>query len=153
MKLIKISGSVLVNQNLKTVFDFFANPQNDPTWRSEINQSTINGTLRLGVTILEYSFLSKKVPNNLIEFRCVQLESNKIAVFETLDNARFYLRSERKVVGVSSHITAINYVLSFDKELVRFALGFCLPQFIISMKAKSDMKKYLRQLKANLESQ
>ncbi len=151
-KLIKTTGTILVNKNVVSVFDFFANPGNDKLWRAEINQSTLDSTLQLGVTVSEYSYLSKKASNNLVELKCVQFDKNKIAIFETPANAPFYLKSQREVKAVSDNTTEIAYTLDFDNEIVNFALGFSLPKFIISIKAKSDMKKYLRQLKTKLEA-
>ena len=150
--LIKITGTILVNKNVETVFDFFANPSKDKLWRTEINQSQLEGILQLDVIVAEYSYLSKKASNNLVELKCVKFDKNKIAVFETLDSAKFYIISERQVRSVSSNTTEVVYSLSFDKSIVKFALGFSLPKFIISLKAKSDMKKYLRQLKIKLEN-
>lgn len=69
--LIKTTGAILVNKNAKHVFDFFANPVNDNLWRGEINQSTLNRPLQMGVTISDYSYLSKKASRNLIELKCM----------------------------------------------------------------------------------
>ena len=151
-KLIKTTGTILVNKKAERAFDFFANPSNDNLWRTEINKSTLDGTLQLGVTISEYSHLSKKVPNNLIELKCVQFDKNKLAIFETHDNAQFHIRSQRQVKSISDNTTEIIYTLEFDIGLVKYALGFALPKFIISLKADSDIKKYLRQLKTKLDN-
>lgn len=151
-KLIKTTGAILVNKKVDTVFDFFTNPSNDKLWRTEINQSTLDGTMQLGVRISEYSYLSKKAPNNLIELKCVQYDKNELAIFETLDNAKFYIRSQRQVKAISDNKTEIIYTLEFDIDLVKFALGFVLPKFIISFKAGRDLKKYLRQLKTQLDN-
>ena len=152
-KLIKTNGIILVNRSVDWVFNFFANPSNDKLWRKEINQSILDGTLQLGVLVSEYSYLSKKVSNNLLELKCVQFDKNKIAVFETNENAQFYLRSERQLYAIADNKTEIKYTLAFDINLVKFALGFSLPKFIVSFKANSDMKKYLRQLKTKLENE
>jgi hypothetical protein len=151
-KLIKTSATIIVNKKVESVFDFFANPSNDHLWRTEINKSTLNGTLQVGVTVSEYSYLSKKVPNNLVELTCVELVKNKLAIFETHHNAQFYIRSQRQVKAISEHLTEVIYTLDFDIGLVKYALGFALPKFIVSFKADSDIKKYLRQLKAKLEN-
>ncbi|TAF31957.1 MAG: hypothetical protein EAZ67_11255 [Cytophagales bacterium] len=151
-KLIKTTGKILVNQKAENVFDFFANPSNDNLWRTEINKSTLNGLLQLGVTISEYSYLSKKAPNNLIELRCIHFDKNKLAIFETPNNAKFYIKSQRQVNAISDNTTEIIYTLDFDINLVKYALGFALPKFIISLKADSDLKKYVRQLKTKLEN-
>lgn len=150
--IIKVTGTVLVNKNLERVFGFFANPVNDNLWRTEINESKLNENLQLGTTVFEYSYLSKKAPNNLIQLTCVQYDKNNVAVFETSDNAPFYLKSHRQVKPISGNRTEVIYTLDFDLDIVKFALGFSLPKFVVSFKAKSDMKKYLRQLKTRLEN-
>jgi hypothetical protein len=150
--LINASGKILINKNIDNVFAFFANPTNDHLWRTEINESKLDGTLQSGVTVSEYSYLSKRASNNLLEMKCVQFDKNSIAIFETSNNAKFYLKSQRVAKAVSGDATELTYRLDFDKSIVKFALGFSLPKFIISLKAGSDMKKYLRQLKDHLES-
>ncbi|TAH28418.1 MAG: hypothetical protein EAZ06_10100 [Cytophagales bacterium] len=150
-KIIKISGTILVNNKPEKVFDFFANPSNDNLWRTEINQSILNGDLELGVKISEYSYLSKKIPNNLIELNCIDFDKNKLAIFETQSNSEFYIKSQRKVSTISDNKTEVIYTLDFDINLVKYALGFALPKFIVSLKANSDLKKYLKQLKTKLE--
>jgi len=150
--IIKTCGTILINKKVESVFDFFANPSNDNLWRKEINKSTIHGTLQSGVTISEYSYLSKNAPNNLIELICVQYDKYKVAVFETRDNGQFYLKSQRQTKAITVNTTEIKYNIDFDIDIVKFALGFALPKFIVSYKAKSDIKKYLIQLKKQLES-
>ncbi len=151
-KLIKAAGKIQVNKNVKTVFDFFANPGNDSLWRTEINNSILDGPLKKGVSVSEYSNLSRKASNNLLELKCVKFEENSIVVFETGNGTRFYLKSQRMVTAISEDTTEITYKLDFDKSIVRFAIGFSLPGFIISFKAGNDMKKYLRRLKRYLEN-
>ncbi len=151
-KLIKTTGSILINKKVESVFDFFANPSNDNLWRTEINKSTLGGALQLGVTISEYAYLSKKVPDNLTELKCVLFEKNKLAIFETPETAQFYMKSQRQVKAISDNTTEIVYTLDFDIDLVKYALGFALPKIIVSLKADSDLKKYLRLLKTKLEN-
>jgi hypothetical protein len=151
-RLIRTAGTILVNKDIDSAFDFFANPGNDNLWRKEINKSILNGTLQSGTTVSEYSYLSKKASNNLIELKCIQYDKNNVAIFKTADNAQFHLRSQRQVKAISANQTELIYTLDFDFDLVKFVLGFSLPKFIVSYKANSDMKKYLRQLKAKLEN-
>jgi len=77
-------------------------------------------------------------------------DKNNIAIFETSNHSKFYLKSERQVKAVSANRTEFIYTIDFDMNIVKFALGFGFPKFIISMKANSNMKKYLRQLKNHL---
>jgi hypothetical protein len=150
--LIKNHGSIIINKNVQTVFTFFANPSNDNLWRSEINKSTLDGPLQVGVTINEYSYMSKKVPNNLIELKCVQFDIDNLAIFQTPDNAVFYLRSKRQVKAISDNVTEVIYAIEFDINIVKYALGFALPKFLVSLKAAYDLKKYLVRLKTTLEN-
>jgi hypothetical protein len=151
-KLVRTIGTIVVNKSVEQVFDIFANPSNDNLWRTEVKKSILNGDLQVGAKISEYSYLSKKASDNLLELQCVQYDKNKFAVFETFDNAQFYLKSERSVKAVSHNTTEITYTLTFDLAIVKYALGFALPKFIVSFKTDRDMKKYLVQLRANLDN-
>lgn len=149
---IRVTGTVVINKKPDDVFNFFADPGNDNLWRTEINKSTLDGPLHLGVKVSEYSYLSKKAANNLLVLQCTRFEKNQLVVFETPDNSPFYQKSQREVRVVSDHTTEVIYTLDFDMNIVKYALGFALPKFIVSFKAKSDMKKYLRQLKEEVEN-
>lgn len=151
-QIISITGTTTTNKNVQKVFEFFANPSNDPLWRTEINQSIVHGPLQAGVKVSEYSKLSRKASNNLIELKCVQWEKNNIAVFETEHDAPFYLKSHRQVRAISASVTEIIYKLDFDLSIVKYAIGFSLPRFLVSMKANRDMKKYLYRLDQILEN-
>jgi hypothetical protein len=150
-ELIKASGRILVNRNLEPAFDFFANPANDPLWRKEINRSILLGTLERGARVEAFSYLSKRAPNHLQELVCVAFQDKSLAVFETPDNAPFYLRSEREVRKIDDTTTELLYSIQFSLNIVSFALGFALPKFIVSIKTNSDLRKYLKQLKVHLE--
>jgi len=130
---------------------FFFNPENDFLWREEINRSIIKGALALGVIVSEYSHLSKRQPDFKQELTCVQFEAPRKIVFETSGKASFFLRSEREAIAINENETTLIYDLKFDSGIVKFALGFALPEFLIKIKAKSDQKQYLRNLKKILE--
>ena len=149
--ILSIQACITINKNITPVFSFYANPSNDKLWRSEINESILNGNLQKGVEVAEYSMLSKKASNNLMELVCTEYQENKLAIFETKPNAPFYLRSERRVKLISDQETEVWYKLDFDTNIVKHALGFGLPKFIIKWKAKSDLQKYLKQLKSYLK--
>ncbi len=148
---ITISGSVIINNQIDKVFEFFGNPINDWQWRKEVRLTKLNKKLEPGVVVAEYSYLSPKIPENLIELVCVSYEPNLVAIFETLNNSRFYEKSQRLVTAVSKQKTKIIYTLEFDTSIVKYALGFSLPYFLISLKANYDMKKYLKNLKVLLD--
>jgi hypothetical protein len=67
-------------------------------------------------------------------------------VFETTDANLFYLKSSRAVTTISPTATRISYQLEFDSKIVKAAIGFRLPKWLIAYKANSDLKKYLYNL-------
>lgn len=148
---VSATGKILIAKEVQTVFDFFANPANDSLWRKEINRSIIQGRLETGVAVLEYSHLSKRAPNHLLELKCTAYDKNKLAVFETETHASFKLISKREVNVVTKGVTEVVYTLDFDPGIVKMALGFGLPEFIVRWKAGKDMKTYLKELKKKLE--
>lgn len=149
--LISINGSLKIRKQATEVFRYFANPENDINWRTEIKQSQLLGPLQVGATVEEYSYLSKQAPNNLITLNCIEYKKDQKILFETPSNSKFYLKSERNVRVIGEHETEIHYYLTFDKEIVKFALGYSLPKWLIQWKAQKDMSKYLKQLKNVLE--
>jgi len=150
--MIKITAEIVVRKAIHETFAFLANPGNDHLWRQEINESIVSGPIQLGVTVTEYSKLSVRKPNNKIVLTCIEFRENERVVFQSVENERFYVRSTREVQKKAAHETNVVYTLEFDPSIVKFALGFGLPAFLISFKAKGDMKKYLFKLKSILES-
>lgn len=150
--MIRSSGSILIHRNVEAVFRFFADPTNDPQWRTEVTHTTRKGDPGEGTTVHEHSYLSKKAPDVVVELRCVRFEENERVIFETPDGAPFYRRSERRVIVRSDGNTEVVYTLEFDTAIVKHALGFALPRFIVAQKAGHDLKRYLKRLKAMLES-
>lgn len=150
--MIKIKAEIVIKRAVQETFAFFANPGNDPLWRQEINEARVSGPIQAGVTVTEYSKLSSKKPNNKIVLTCIEFQENERVVFQSVDNERFYVRSTREVQKKAARETLVLYTIEFDPSIVKFALGFGLPAFLISFKAKGDMKKYLSKLKTLLES-
>jgi len=150
-QIIAVSGSIIINRDASSVFRFFADPANDHLWRSEISRVIVHGKLQRGVKTSEYSRLSPSLPDHLLRFECVKFKQVSAAVFETIPGSQFYQRSEREVLPLSAMRTKVIYSLDFDRSIVKFALGFPLPVFIIKWKAQRDARKYLEQLRRELE--
>lgn len=148
---INVEGSIIIKKDLKTVFDFIANLENDKKWRKEINSTTMTGKPGINVLAKEDSFLSKRTPNHILNLVCTVYDEHKKVVYETLPDSAFYLNSDRQVLLITAQETQVVYNLTFDKSIVKQALGFSLPTFIVKSVAKADMKKYLTQLKTVIE--
>ena len=146
-----IEEKIIIRRSASEVFDFFAKPENDAMWRAEVNRSLPGGEISLGVKLSEYSHLSKRQPDFRQDLTCVLFEPQRRIVFETPKDARFFLRSDRQVSVIGQNETVLIYNLSFDSGIVKHALGFALPGFLVRMKAKADQKKYLLKLKKILE--
>ncbi|MBS1732658.1 MAG: hypothetical protein JST02_05125 [Bacteroidetes bacterium] len=151
LMLIKANKEIIVHNSLEKIFDFYSNPANDYLWRKEINQTELKGDLHLGTHAYEYSKLSTKKANNLVVLEFTEFKRNETVTLQSIKDSRFYLKSVRTVQYISENRTRLIYEIEFDSSIVKYALGFNLPKFIIAMKTNFDMKKYLSKLKSILE--
>jgi len=71
----------------------------------------------------------------VLQLICIEFESDKTFVYQTTSDSKFYLKSTRKVQAISSTETMFLYEISFDKTIVKHALGISLPIFLIRMLA------------------
>lgn len=143
---IMVAGTIVLNKPAKVVFDYIADLRNDHTWRTEIIRTEVADTMSLHTVATEHSYLSKKIPDHVYELRCTVYEPDNKVVFETTDANRFYLKSSRTLTATSPTATHISYQLEFDSKIVKAAIGFQLPKWLITYKANSDLKKYLKNL-------
>ncbi len=148
---IKATGSISILKDIKTVFDFISNLEKDKLWRKEINNTTMTSKPQINAQAEENSFLSKRKPNHILNLICTQYIENNQVVYQTLPDSNFFLKSSRQAEYISQYETRVIYTIEFDKDIVKQAFGFSLPVFIINMAAKSDMKKYLAELKSVME--
>ncbi len=148
---ILVTGFINISADHKTVFDYIANLSNDKFWRKEINSTTMNTKPQMNALATENSYLSKRVPDNMLHLICTEFVENKKVVYQTLPDSKFFLKSLRMVESVSENETKVTYTIAFDKCIVKHGLGFSLPTLIVELVAKHDMKKYLAALKALLE--
>ena len=149
---IKVQGKISINKSASVVFAFIADLENDKLWRKEINDTKMDGPAQLGVRARESSFLSNRVPANILELKCSHFILNESITYNTLPSSPFYLQSIRIVEAINDSQTKFIYEISFDKSIVKYGLGFNLPSFLIYLVAQKDMKKYLFKLKEILEN-
>jgi hypothetical protein len=128
---IQTKGQIIINKNASTVFAFIANLTNDALWRKEINETKMNGSAQLGAIAHESSFLSKRVPANILELVCSEFNFNESITYTTLPSSPFYLQSIRKVEVINEESCLLIYEITFDKSIVKHGLGFGLPGFLI----------------------
>jgi hypothetical protein len=143
----KIASSCVLPIASQLAFAYLSNLENDYLWRREINHTTLLGPPGLGVEAHEYSNLSKRMNNHLLVLICVEWSESEKVVFETKPDSPFYLKSIRRIEAIANNQSRFHYTIEFDNNLVKHALGFALPRFLIRFGASQDMKKYLNKLK------
>ena len=148
---IDITDMITIYKDSKTVFDYISNLENDKFWRKEINSTTMSTKPQLNALAVESSFLSKRVPGNILNLICTEFSENKKIVYQTLPDSKFFIKSIREVEAISQNESRVIYSITFDKSIAKHGLGFSLPSFIIKWAANNDMKKYLAKLKTILE--
>lgn len=152
MKIIHTKGSIVINRDLQTVFNYLSDYRNDPKWRKEINQTRLSTEIiDLGTMLTEDSFLSKRNPHYISYLKCTEFIPNKTVSCETTPDAKFWAKSSRTVETIDNNNTKVSYELEFDPAIVKFGIGFQLPHFLLNYYTKSVMKDYLAVLKKNLE--
>ena len=149
---ILVTGFISISADHRTVFDYISNLSNDKFWRKEINSTTMNSKPQINALAAENSYLSKRVPDNMLLLVCSEFVENKKVVYQTLPDSKFFLKSLRMVESVSENETKVTYTIAFDQRIVIHGLGFSLPTLLVQLVAKHDMKKYLAALKTLLEN-
>lgn len=152
MKKVDITSGIQISKDIDTVFEYLADYSKEPQWRSEVKYVSMStDVVRKGTLVKEDTFLSKKVPSHISMLKCTDYEKNKHAIFETNDENTFYQKKMRYVEAAGSNKTKVTYRLQFDVAIVKYGLGYALPEFIVQLYTKMLMKKYLKVLKIILE--
>lgn len=148
---VQVKGSIILKAKIDKTYHFLSNLENDRLWRKEINITTMNGPVALGVRAIESTYFSRRNPEHILQLECTHIEPNKEIRYTTVTESAYFLQSIRKVKSLSETHTQFDYEVSFDKSLVKAGIGFSLPRFIIQLGAERDMKNYLKKLKKVLE--
>ncbi len=153
MSIIALSGTIVINKDQETVFSFLSDYRNDPKWRKEINQTTINTPqIQVGSLLTEDSFLSRKNPHYLSHLICSELLPHSRITCNTTPETKFYSKNTRSVKKIDNESCKVIYQLEFDTAIVKHGLGFQLPGFFLKFYTNSVMKDYLSVLKKHLEN-
>ncbi len=149
---VSVIQTVIINKDIGTVFGYFSDYRNDRFWRKEVNSTKLNREpLGKGTIIVQDSFLSGKIPNYITTFVCTEFVPGSSIACETVAGDSFWSKMNRRVETAPGNKTKITYEIAFDIEIVKFGLGFRLPQFIVNSYTKRTMSKYLSVLKGILE--
>jgi hypothetical protein len=150
--LIDLTVSININKDHKTVFDYFSDYRNDIHWRKEITKVLVDtGRVDLGSLTTETSALSKKVPAYTAILKCIDFIPHKLITNETTAQSAFYSKNSRTVEATANNNTKLTYQLQFDKDIVKYGLGFQLPKILVCFYTRQTMKSYLAVLKKIVE--
>ena len=150
---INLVTTIIVEKDSQTVFAYMSDLRLDKNWRKEINETIVaESHLTIHSIAIEDSCLSKKVPHHKAVLRCVAYFPGKQVVYQSLPDNMFWLQNTREVEQLENNRTKIVYKLAFDPAVVKYALGFKLPVFIIKYYTQATMLSYLKKLKQLLEN-
>ncbi len=150
--LIDITETIVISENYKTVFDYYADYTNDKYWRKEINNTVTDSEfIQEGLLLTEDSYLSGKIKNYINTLTCTAFKPETLIICETTQQAKFWSKSIRQVEQFSGNQTKVIYRLQFNLNIVKYGLGFRLPAFLVKFYTRQTMKKYLAELKQVIE--
>jgi uncharacterized protein YndB with AHSA1/START domain len=150
-------GQIVVNQTrlirapIETVFDFIANSANDPQWRDEVESVDVQGDIAVGTLQVEKSRVGGR-KDFTTATRINVLDRPYRTEQETPPGHMYWLRCTRTCQRINDNLTSVTYELAFEKDMVEDAIGIPVPSRFVELYYSSTVSRYLRNLKALLES-
>lgn len=151
MKIVRVEKNIVINKPVKEVFDFITNGKNDPLWRSEVDKMDVKGPVELGTIWVEYSTFFKFF-HTVTTTKIVELDAPYKAVFETVKD-EVWLKSTRTFKELSNNKTMFNYVLEYDKKLLKKITPILPTTKSVEKSYGKIVDKYLLKVKELIELQ
>lgn len=149
-KKVHMAESIIINTSAEKVFDYIADGNNDPKWRTEVDRMDVQGETNVGTILVEYSsfykFLHTVTPT---EIKVLERPTKYMA--ETPTNHPTWLQSVRTIKVISTNQCEITYELSFSLDSMKQIMPFAPPVGLVTWWYRPRMKKYLKNLKDILE--
>ena len=150
-KKVTMSDSIIINTSAEKLFDYIADGNNDPIWRTEVDRMDVQGAIEEGTIMVEYSsfykFLHTVTPTEI-----KVLERPHKVVLETPDLHPTWLRSIRTIENIEEGKLKFTYELAFSLDSMKPVMKFTPPAKIVSMWYSPRIRKYLKNLKAIIEN-
>ena len=151
MKKVELQDTIVIEKSAEEVFAFVSDGNNDPLWRSEVDEMDVQGDIAAGTLLMEYSsffkFMHTVTPTYITEF-----EAPKRIIMETPGD-QVWLRSTRQVESLGSNQSKFIYELAFDLELTRQMLPITLPVKLVARSYSRRIRRYLNTAKQLIEAQ
>jgi hypothetical protein len=151
-KVFTCSGAIDINKPVNVVFSYLADMANDQHWREEVKKTTVAGIPGIGCSVAQETELSKGKPLYLAQYWCVSFRPGEEAIYETTTDSADWQRSTRKCSAINASATRVHYTVAFERNIIKKGIPFVPPSFLVSLFLKATMKKYLRNLKKQLEN-
>lgn len=143
-----IRAAVNIRKPAAEVFACFGNLLLDKQWRKEIRRCE----QMEGGMVRQFSYLSAREPAFCQDY---QIEKNDFDAFEliarSVSESRHFQDSFRKVEAISPEYSRAFYAINFDRAILKTALGFDIPDFLLRFQMNRVCRKYLKELRKNLE--
>ncbi|MBL7784304.1 MAG: hypothetical protein JNM36_00175 [Chitinophagales bacterium] len=149
-KKVHMVESIIIKASAENIFEYVSNSNNDPKWRTEVDRMDVQGEIKVGTLIVEYSsfykFLHTITPAEIKEFD----KPNKI-ILETPENHPTWLQVIRTIKKIGNEECTFTYEVAFSIDFMKQIMPFTPPAALIVMWYRPRIKKYLRNLKGLLE--
>ncbi|PIP88938.1 MAG: hypothetical protein COW01_05115 [Bdellovibrionales bacterium CG12_big_fil_rev_8_21_14_0_65_38_15] len=150
VNLVRISKSIEIKRPIQEVFEHVKNTLNDDTWRTEVNTMEADGPFMIGTTYTEDAHIGLQT-NFITKTTLISLIENKLAFYQTPENAKYFLSSLREVESLNDQKTKFTYTVEFDYEMSKETLRIKLPKEVLEFSYGLIMSQYLKNLKEYLD--
>lgn len=145
-----MTESVVINASAEELFDYVADSENDPKWRTEVDRMDAQGEIKEGTVVIEYSSFYK-IFHTVTPTEIKQLNRPSIMVMETPDTHPTWLRSIRTFEPIDDSTSTFIYELGFTLDSMRQISPIIPPAKLVSLWYTPRIQKYLLNLKSILE--
>jgi uncharacterized protein YndB with AHSA1/START domain len=143
--------SIDIEAAAETVYDFLADTDNDPKWRTEVDRMDAKGEVKVGAIVVEYStfyrFLHSVTPTEAKE-----LTRPHRIVFETPASHPTWLRSTRTIQPLGGNRCLLTYELAFSLDSMKQLLPIALPARWVDAWYRPRIRRYLKNLRKLTEA-
>lgn len=146
--LVRIRAWVQIRKDATSVFAFFGDMLRDPEWRNEI-RSCDKPAANL---IRQFSYLSPRQPAFRQDYNIEVYDAGKMELLaRAIPGSPHFQDSFRKVEALSDSTCRAIYEISFNRAILKTALGFDLPDFLLRFQMNRVCRKYLKAMRILLE--
>lgn len=150
-ELFTIKVSVVIKRPINKVFKYAGNTKNDASWRSEVHIIHSDGEFEVGTRYKEDAKLGKH-KHYITEVELVNIDAPFEAVYITVEENKYYLKSSRLFEPIDENQTRFTYKVDIEKKMIGDIVGIQLPLSVIKPIYKSKMLKYMKKLKRIMEA-